>query len=211
MNDFLMLSMVAMLMIISPGPDFAIVMKNSLSNGRLSGLCTSLGIGLANLCHVTINLLGVGIIIAQSPVIFKFMKILGAIYLIYLGYQGVRAKTGAGKDNPAANLVLENDKKWNGFCSGFLNSLLNPKACLFYLSFFSVILSPKNSASTKVFYGLWLSTLALFWFALVSLFFSNPLIGRKIHSSKHWLERFTGVVLILFGLKLLSSDISSSY
>ncbi len=206
MTEFLMLTLVAMLMIISPGPDFAIVVKNSLTYGRVAGLYASLGIALANLCHVAVNLLGIGVIIAKSMVVFTLMKILGAAYLIYLGYKGLKAKRVVSK-NPIHKNITPLVGKQNGFYSGFLTSLLNPKACLFYLSFFSVILSPQTKILTQIFYGLWLSTLALLWFVLVSLFFTSPMIGQKIEAVKHWLERFTGGVLILLGLKLLSSEV----
>lgn len=205
MTEFLMLTLVAMLMIISPGPDFAIVVKNSLTYGRKAGLYASLGIALANVCHVAVNLLGIGVVIAKSIVVFTLMKILGAAYLIYLGIKGLRAKRLLPEESLQEAPVLVGTNK--GFYNGFFTSLLNPKACLFYLSFFSVILSPNTETATQVFYGLWLSTLALLWFALVSLFFTSPVIGRRIKAVKHWLERFTGGVLVLLGLKLLSSEV----
>ena len=205
MAEFCMLTLVAMLMIISPGPDFAIVVKNSLTYGRNSGLYASLGIALANLCHVAVNLLGIGVIITQSIVAFTLMKLLGAAYLIYLGFKGLKAKRLSPCDDALKEtaLLIGKDK---GFQSGFLTSLLNPKACLFYLSFFSVILSPETKITTQIFYGVWLSALALLWFTLVALFFTSPVIGRKIKAIRHWLERFTGGVLVLLGLKLLSSE-----
>lgn len=201
-----MLILIALLMILSPGPDFAVVVKNSLTYGRTSALYASIGIGLANVLHVTVNLLGLGIILAKSIVIFTLMKMLGAAYLIYLGYQGLKAKQVVSHSFiPETKHSLSGKKK--GFYSGFLTSLLNPKACLFYLSFFSVLLSPHTKIMTQIFYGLGLSTLALLWFVLVSLFFTHPIMSQKIQGGKHWLERFTGGILIVLGLKLLSSEI----
>lgn len=197
-----------MLVLVSPGPAFAIVVKNSLMDGRTSGLYISAGIACSDLCHVAVNLLGIGIIIAKSVVVFTVMKILGASYLIYLGYKGLQAKRVLSKENNHAEVGVASallPGKNKGFYSGFFTGLLNPKAYLFFLSFFSVILSPATKILTQVFYGLWLCTLALLWFTLVALFFTNPVIGRKIETFKHWLERFTGGVLMLLGLKLLSS------
>ena len=208
MTEFFMLTLVAALMIMSPGPDFAIVVKNSLAFGRRSGMSASFGIAIATLCHVAINLLGVGVIIAQSIVAFTVMKVLGAAYLIYIGYKGIRTKP-ALKSAISETVVLET-RKPNGFYSGFLTSLLNPKACLFFLSFFSVILSPNTKIYTQIFYGVWISVIAVIWFSLVSLFFTTPKISQKIQDFKHWLERFTGGVLILLGIKLLSSEITTS-
>ncbi len=211
MSEFFMLTFVGALMIISPGPDFAVVVKNSLAYGRSSGLSASAGVALANLCHVAINLLGVGVIISQSVFAFTLMKILGAIYLIYLGYKGLRAKPAPKREatSGATGMPLQEMHPGlkNAFQSGFLTSLLNPKACLFYLSFFSVILSPAIPRITQTFYGIWISFIALLWFMLVALFFTSPMIGQRIQVFKHWLERFTGGVLMVFGLKLLSSEV----
>ena len=65
---------------------FLNLVKNSLIHGRRAGIQASFGISAANLCHVAINLLGIGIIIAKSVMLFTVMKILGASYLIYLGF-----------------------------------------------------------------------------------------------------------------------------
>jgi len=207
MTEFLMLTLVGALMIISPGPDFAIVVKNSLSHGRASGIAASWGISMANLCHVTVNLLGIGVVIAQSVMVFTVMKILGAAYLVYLGYKGIRAKPALTSARVSTPTVAPKRDR-NGFYSGFLTSLLNPKAALFFLSFFSVILSPGTALHTQILYGVWISSMALFWFILVAIFFTSPIIGRKIEACKHWLERFTGGVLIFLGLKLLSSEVA---
>lgn len=203
LTEFFMLTLVAALMIISPGPDFAVVVRNSLTYGRMSGIYASGGIALANLCYVAINLLGIGMIIAKSAVLFSGMKILGAAYLMYLGYKGILAKPAL----PRVNLQkVEGSRR--GFYSGFLTSILNPKACLFYLSFFSVLISPNTPKPTQIFYGVWVCVLALLWFMLVAVFFTSPIIGKKIESLKHWLERCTGGVLILLGLKLIGSEVS---
>lgn len=207
MAEFFMLSLVAGLMIISPGPDFAVVVSNSLRSGRYTGISTALGIAGANLCHVTINLLGLGIIISQSVLLFTVIKFLGAAYLIYLGYKGLRAKPTLRKTPLVeTNEDLKNINDQNGFYSGFVTSLLNPKACLFFLSFFSVILSPNTEITTQVFYGVWISIMAFFWFTLVAIFFTNAAISRKMQEVKHWLERVTGSILILLGIRLLGSE-----
>ncbi|HEV2524065.1 MAG TPA: LysE family transporter [Gammaproteobacteria bacterium] len=209
MTEFFMLTLVAALMIISPGPDFAIVVKNSLTHGRTSGVYTAMGIAMANLCHVAVNLFGIGVVIAQSIVAFTIMKFLGAAYLLYLGYKGIRAKPAIAKDKPTVAITTTNPvREHNGFYNGVLTSLLNPKACLFFLSFFSVMLSPSTAISTQIFYGTWISSMALFWFILVAFFFTSPIIGKRIDAFKHWLERITGGVLILLGIKLLSYEVS---
>ncbi len=211
--QFIMLTFIGLLMIISPGPDFAIVTKTSLTDGRLAAIMASVGIALANLCHVGINLLGIGVIISQSMIAFTIMKILGAAYLLYLGIKGLRAKPqlnieDINKGNQPINFRDNFYLAKRGFSVGMFTSLLNPKACLFYLSFFSVILSPETSLTMQIFYGVWLSFLALVWFVLVSVFFTNPSISAKIRQGKHWIERFAGGALVFLGLRLLGTEAS---
>lgn len=222
MTEFFTLTFIGLLMIISPGPDFAIVTKNSIGNGRMAGVGSAIGIGLANTCHVGLNLLGIGLIIAQSALLFTLMKVLGAIYLIYIGYRGLRAKPSKStksielsdasnkESNNTSNIESSYESKNNtqglkGFYSGFVTSLLNPKACLFYLSFFSVLLSPSTPLISQIFYGAWLSFLALAWFTLVAIFFTDPRIGNKLKECKHWIERFAGGALVVLGIRLLGA------
>ncbi len=203
MTEFLMLTFVAGLMIMSPGPDFAIVVKNSLLHGRRAGISASAGIALGNLVHVSINLLGVGLLIANSTILFSTVKVLGAAYLLYLGIKGLMTKS-----TVSQNTLKKEPQKINSFYSGFLTCLLNPKACLFYLSFFSVVLSADTQVKTQILYGVWITSLAAAWFVLVALFFASPSISKKIQQCKHWLERITGGVLVALGIKLLGAEAS---
>lgn len=222
MQEFVTLTIIGLLMIISPGPDFAIVTQNSLLQGRIAGLTAALGIAVANLCHVTVNLMGIGVIIANSELAFTFLKVLGASYLLFIGIKGIFAKpfttkhTSINSENSdlhsegdqfriSAPIKSSKELFLFGFRTGFITSLLNPKACLFYLSFFSVILTPGTHFFIQMLYGVWLSALALGWFLLVAYFFTNPVIGLKLRNVKHWIERFTGGALIFLGLRLLGS------
>lgn len=206
--EFVTITLIGLLMIISPGPDFAIVTKTSLVQGRRAGILSALGVGLANSLHVSINLLGIGLIIAQSVLLFTVLKILGAAYLLFLGIKGLRAKPNHAQSNTKQinlNDSQNSNSSSSGFSAGFITSLLNPKACLFYLSFFSVILSSSTPFHLQLCYGLWLSFLASVWFTLIAIFFTHPIISSKLQNLKHWIERVTGGALVLLGLRLLST------
>lgn len=222
--EFFAITLIGAMMIISPGPDFALVVRNSLVFGRQTAVLSSVGIAIANLCHVTINLLGIGLIISQSIVLFTVLKVLGACYLLFIGFKSLRAKAESKLVLESPSLPAQEDRPENrlknekididtttnlslskSFMSGFLTSLLNPKACLFFLSFFSVILSAATPFFIQLGYGVWLSFMALVWFCLVSIFFTNPKLSEKLKQCKHWIERFTGGVLMIFGFKLLTS------
>lgn len=229
-TEFFTVTLIGLLVIISPGPDFAIVTKTSIAKGRADGVGSAIGIAVANLCHVMLNLLGIGVIIASSTFIFTIMKILGAAYLLYIGYKGLRAKPGFTESslcseiekNKLNHTIPESQSRAfsdsftssssrsffgiKGFYSGFLTSILNPKCFIFFLSFFSVLLSPETPFITQMLYGTWISTMALIWFVLVAIFFTHPFISEKLKRSKHWIERIAGGALLILGLHLLSTE-----
>lgn len=195
--NFITITIIGLLVIISPGPDFLIVTQNSLKYGRKAGFQTATGVALANFCHVLLNIIGIGIIISKSIFAFTVLKILGSIYLIYFGIKTMKYSYN--------NKITPSDSKElrNGFFSGFTCSILNPKACLFYLSLFSVVLPAASSQYERALYGAWLCLLALIWFISVAYFFTNETIQSKLFKFKVWLERVSGTLLVACGLKLL--------
>ena len=207
MTEFLSLTLIVALSIISPGPDFAVVVRNSLAYGRASACYTALGIALANLCHSLINLLGLGVIFTQSQTSFRVMKVVAAFYLVYLGYQGLKARKNATSTPNARQNTKMLIKSHHGFYNGFITSILNPKAFLFLLSFFAVILSPQTPLLHQVAYGFWIASLAGAWFVLVAFVFTSDRMNQKMVALKHWLERITGGILITIGANLLISEI----
>jgi RhtB (resistance to homoserine/threonine) family protein len=197
--SFFTITLVGLLAIISPGPDFLIVTQNSLQYGRKTGLQTAIGVSLANLCHVLLNIIGIGLIISKSIVAFTILKYLGAMYLIYFGFKAIRS----GSLNNNQQNINKNKEFNSGFPSGFFCSIFNPKACLFYLSLFSVIIPVTTTQSARLLYGVWLSLLSLLWFAGVAYFFTNQTIQNKFFNFKSWLEKISGTLLIGCGCKLL--------
>src|SRR3954463_9342933 len=88
--SFITFGAIALLAAISPGPDFLVVTKNSINHSRRIGIMTALGVGSAILVHVAYTIVGVGLIISQSILLFSAIKLLGAMYLCYLGVTMLR-------------------------------------------------------------------------------------------------------------------------
>lgn len=91
-----MLTLVHFLAVISPGPDFAIILRQSISFGRKTAVITSIGIGAGIAVHVVYTLLGVGLLISQSPQLFMFAKVIGTLYLTVIAIQLLQAKAKIG-------------------------------------------------------------------------------------------------------------------
>ncbi len=190
-----------MIAVISPGPDFAVVVRNSLVYSRKTALLTALGIAFGSLVHVTYILLGLGLIIAQNAWILFSIKYLGAGYLLYIGYQGLKAKKTA---LALGNIHHQRDiSPLLALWSGFLTNALNPKCMLFFMSLFSIVISANISTSLMLIYGavIFLETLA--WFSFIAFCLSGKRMREKFTAMGHWIERTTGGVLVMLGGKLL--------
>ena len=131
LNEFLLVIFAMFLAVISPGPDFAMVLKQSITYGRRSSIYTSIGIGLGIGVHVIYTLLGIGLIISKSIILFTIIKFLGAGYLIYLGYQSLKSKGLKIEENK--DIEIKDMSKMKSFSMGFLCNALNPKATIFFI------------------------------------------------------------------------------
>jgi RhtB (resistance to homoserine/threonine) family protein len=201
--EFLSLALIHILAVTSPGPDFAIVLRQSISHGKNSGLWTSLGIGCAVIVHVGYSILGLGAIIASSVLAFTIIKYVCAFYLMYLGFTALRAKAPTLADADVTHDIGKAVSKRDSFRVGFLTNVLNPKATIFFLAVFSVTISPETMVSTKVLYGAWMAFATTLWFSSVSLIFSKNAVRKMFLKAGHWFEKALGAVLIALGARLI--------
>ena len=206
MNDlyiqFLSIATIHLFAVMSPGPDFTIILKQSISQGRKASMVTSLGIGVGILFHVFFCIIGLGLVISQSSMLFNIIKILGALYL---GFIGIKSILGDKNINESHEGNIENQKLFNSFTLGLLTNILNPKATLFFLSLYAMIITSETSISIQVAYGIWMSLITGLWFCLLSIFLTNSFIENRINRFSHVIQIGTGVVLIFFAIKLLLS------
>ncbi|MFA5187843.1 MAG: LysE family transporter [Patescibacteria group bacterium] len=202
MHEIIIVTLAAIIGAISPGPDFAIVSRNSIVYTRKIGIFTALGIGLGTLLHASYSIIGLGLIIAQSILVFNLLKLGGAAYLMYLGIKMLRAKRlKAGNKNGAATLKIITN--WQALKIGFLTSITNPKVTLFFLSIFSQIISPTSTLNLKIFYGLEISFIVFAWFALVATVFTIKQVKARYQRYVIYLEKIFGALLISLGLKIV--------
>ncbi len=197
--QLLTISVIQLVAIMSPGPDFAIICHNSLVYSRRTGIYSALGISLGILVHVTYTLLGIGLIISKSIVLFSALKLSGAAYLIYIGYRSLKAKPSTN----IANLKSKPDlTRLEAIKIGFITNILNPKVTLFFFSLFTQVISPNTSASLRALYGLQMFVFTLSWFTLLAVVISHPIIKNRFLSMSHYIEKTMGVILIALGIKV---------
>jgi RhtB (resistance to homoserine/threonine) family protein len=201
--EFLTIASVHLLAVASPGPDFAIVLKHSISFGRRAAIITSIGVGVGILIHVAYSLLGIGILIKTTPMLFQVFSYAGAAYLLYLGFGALRSPAPNNFDHVEVKNVVQLISDNKAFMVGFLTNGLNPKATLFFLSVFAVAVSPDTPDVIKLGYGLYLAIATGVWFCVLSLFLSSQKVTQFMGEKSYWFDRIMGVVLILLAIKLL--------
>ncbi|PLY04083.1 MAG: lysine transporter LysE [Desulfuromonas sp.] len=201
LGEFATVALVHLLAVASPGPDFAMVLRQSLSAGRRASLWTSVGIGAGILVHVAYTLLGIGLIISQSVQVFTLIKFVGAAYLIYIGWKSLGAKPVA-LDASGASARPREYTRVQALRIGFLTNALNPKATLFFLSLFSVIIRPTTPVTIQLLYGIYMAVATAVWFCGLSLVLTQARVQRLFSRFSHWAERGMGLALILLGVRL---------
>lgn len=199
--EFITIALAHLIAVASPGPDFAIVLKHSVSYGRRVALLTSLGIGSAIFLHVTYALAGIGLIISSMPWLYNALIIVASMFLLYIGYHSVRSKPHDVVVNTEHLAATLSDKK--AFSIGFLTNGLNPKATLFFLSLFTVIVAPSTPIAVKAGYGIYLAIATTLWFTLLSLLMSHRSVRQLFSHYGYWFDRVMGVVLIGLAMRIL--------
>lgn len=202
-GEFLKVALAHLLAVASPGPDFAIVLRQSLVHGRRTALWTSVGIGTGILLQVAYSLLGLGLLIHSSELWFNGVKYAGAAYIAWLGVQALRARPPGEGDGPSGVAGARAPNERGAFATGFLTNALNPKATLFFLSLFVLLVSPRTPKLIQAAYGLWMAVATLGWFSLVSVIFTRAEVHRRFLGWGHWIDRALGVVFIGFALSLV--------
>jgi len=199
--EFLTIALVHLLAVASPGPDFVMVLHQSIVNGRRPAIYTSIGIGAGILVHVCYCLLGLGLLISRSLLLFHLLKLVGAAYLLYVGWHSLRAKLVTPGVVDVASRSLP-PSAIQALRIGFLTNLLNPKATLFFLSLFSLVIKPQTPLAIQLGYGLYMALATGLWFSGLSLFLTRPAVQGFFRRFGHWAERAMGGVLIALGIKL---------
>lgn len=191
-----------LLAVASPGPDFAIVLRQSITNGRAVALWTSVGIGSGILVHTGYSLLGIGLLVKSSITAFTVMKILAAGYLAWIGIKALRARPASLDRIQSGTTTPTAPGRRSAFMMGFMTNALNPKATLFFLAVFSVVIDPQTPRLLQAGYGLWMAVVTALWFSLVSLVFTHEPVRRAFLRLGHWFERAMGAVLLGLGVRL---------
>ena len=195
---------VTVLAVVSPGPDFAMVTRNSYLYGRRAGLLSALGIAMGVQVHVLYTMFGVALLMAHAHSVLTVVKALGAAYLVWIGLQTLRRRAplavdlhGAPALRPAAALRM-----------GFLTNALNPKCTLFVVSTYTQVVDVRTPVPVQFGYGAFMSLAHLAWFSLVAGVFAAPALRAAMLRRQRLLDGAIGSALCGLGAALGLSNLA---
>ena len=196
--DLLPFLAIAILLIVIPGPDTAMVTKNAVVGGRRSGVYAALGVSIGLTIWTAAAALGIAALLRASEVGFDALKIVGAIYLTWIGIQMLRSR-----GIVAADASERGASGVRALRQGLLSDLGNPKIAVFFTSLLPQFVQGSGSAFVPLlFLGGVFAVLTLFWLAVYALAVGHASGWLRRPQVRLWLDRFTGVVLIGFGVRL---------
>ena len=200
MQEFLSITLLIILAAISPGPDFAMVTKNSLMYTRRHGIATALGVSISLLIHASYCILGLALVVSQSLLAFNLIKTIGAIYLIYIGTKSLLAKRTHLPMTYQHSFHMITVKQ--AFYQGFWGNLLNPKAIMFLLAFFTLIVKPDASTWLAASFAIEISIIHMIWFSLLSYILTHRHVKKHLARMQYYIVKVMGVLLVAFGVRI---------
>ena len=202
LSHWLVFFAAALALNISPGPDIAYIVSNTVARGKQHGFAASFGVCSGSVVHVLAAAFGLSAILAASALAFSAVKWVGAAYLIYLG---VKALLSAGSQFAVEANERSRRSAFSIYRQGFMIDVLNPKVAVFFMAFLPQFANPAlgHVPAQLVLHGTLVIAVALVVEAgivLIAARFTealrrNPRIGL-------WLDRALGTVLIGLGLRL---------
>ena len=214
MNEITILTTLALVHFIgllSPGPDFALVVQNTSRYGRQIGLFIALGLSIGILLHSIFSLLGISYLVQQHPLFFLMLQIAGGSYLLYLGWGALKASwknRHKGKTTSASEQPQLKSKR-RAFSQGLATSILNPKALVFFISLMSSLVPASMSFAGKGIALIILWLLALVWFSLLAWALSTPKMQRKVNAIALYVDSLCGLLLTIIGITILWQSFSA--
>lgn len=217
MNEFsilITLASVHFIALMSPGPDFALVVQNATRYGRQTGVYIALGLSFGILLHAILSLTGVSYLVHQQPTLFALVQIAGGSYLLYLGFgalkgtwQTLSSKSIVSEQQSSPDLLLNNKRQ--AFSRGFATNILNPKALVFFISLMSTLVPASMSLTGKGIALVILWSLSLAWFSFLAWALSTERLQVKLKSLAVYIDGLCGLIFTVIGVSILWQSVMS--
>ena len=180
----------------SPGPSMALIIRNSIKFGRVSGLLSSIGHAIGIGIYAAISIAGLQLILISNIIIFNTIQFCGSIFLLILGILFLK-KSGE-------RFSIEDDQKsLNSFFQGFAISILNPKILIWFAAIFSQFIEVSSTGLTKFMMVFIASSIDGIWYIMLTIIVTSFGLKKLIESNTKTIQNISGLVLILISLIIL--------
>jgi threonine/homoserine/homoserine lactone efflux protein len=193
------------LVIVTPGPDTATVIRSALRYGRRGALLTPLGVGTAILAHATVAAFGLSSLLGAAAGLYTVVKLCGAAYLLYLGIQSLRSTRGgrAGGAHPPGDTPASAGSEGSPYGQGFLSAILNPKLVVFFATFLPQFLIGGQAILPRMLLlGVAFDCMVIGWLIGYGLLVTRLHAVLSAPAVRRAMERATGIVLVALGLRI---------
>jgi threonine/homoserine/homoserine lactone efflux protein len=190
----------AIVVVLIPGPDFAVVTGNTISGGRVRGMWCAAGVGTSNAVQGTAAVIGLGALIVNAQPVFQAIKWAGAAYLVYLGVRALRSAWRG--QYPMAAADGGKGAAIRGWRQGFLSNITNPKVLVFYLAVLPQFLTPGAGAAAMLGYALSHALLSLAYLVILTVFLHRARRVLSRRRVRRALDGLTGTAMVAFGARI---------
>jgi len=194
------MSFVCALGAISPGPSLVVVLRNTVSGGRILGVMTGVGHGIGLTVYAFIAVMGLSSILIVNEQIFKSLQWAGALVLIWLAFNLIT-------NNPSNSTKSYKSSQRRGFLEGFMISFLNPKILVFMVAVFSQFINPDITNYGRFIMAIVAGTIDTAWYVLVATVLASTSIVDKLRLHAIIIDRVIGFVLLIFATMLIVNTI----
>lgn len=201
LSQFLTIYSVFMLGAMSPGPDAIVLLKTAIGQGRRSAYVVAAGLGLSIFIMTQYILMGMGYLFQTFPVLIYVVQYGGAAFLLYLGIQSLRSGPGSFDAGEKEGGKPVEEGGLHHLRNGFMTNFLNPFAILYLVSLFAPILSQPIAYGYKLLFSLVLGLTYFSWNSLLSFVPTNKFLKSFFDRYAGWVQKISGVLLILIALK----------
>lgn len=221
--EFLLIAGLHLVAVASPGPDFVVVSREALRSGFVMGAWVAAGVGSGIMLHVAYSILGIGVMIQTSPVLFSALRVFCALYLLWLSWQIAGGLWRQFKNSSATAIVVDSPvaltsvaheqgvsaRYYRAFLKGFITNGINPKATLFFLSLFTGVVSAHTPIWVQVGYGGYLAAMTFLWFTLIARLFSRSTFQVWYERQSVWIDTLCILFFVGFAGYLVRPMVSA--
>ena len=195
-KSLLWMSFICAMGAISPGPSLAVVLRNTISGGRIRGVMTAIGHGIGFSIYAFVAVMGLSSALLVNEQIFNLLQSAGALFLIWLAFNMITYK------KPVSSEKYEKSV-YRGFLEGFMIAFLNPKILVFLVAIFSQFINSDITNSGRFIMAIMAGIIDTTWYVLVAVALAGTNIIDSLRANVVFIDRFIGITLLILAIFLI--------